>query len=70
MKILNTMYYSCYETFRYIHGSRTIVPEENCPLYPNPNPDTNPNPNPSRVAIFLGGNFPDTAFINALIKLL
>ena len=70
MKILNTMYYSCYETFRCIHGSRTIAPGENCLLYPNPNSNANLNSNPSRVTIFLGGIFPDTAFINASIKLL
>ena len=64
MKILNTLYYSCHDTFCCIHGSRTIAPN------PNPNPYAKPNPNPSRGAIFLGGNFPDTAFINASNKLL
>ena len=29
--IQNILNYLCYETFRCIHVSRTIAPEENCP---------------------------------------
>ena len=34
------------------YGSRTIAPEENCPLNPKTNPK--PNPNPNRGQFFLG----------------
>ena len=34
------------------YGSRTIAPEENCPLNPKTNPK--PNPNPNQGQFFLG----------------
>ena len=37
-------------------------------VFPNPNPNASPkpNPDPDRGAIFLGGNFPDTALFSSV----